>query len=172
MTPTPERLPRFHDTIYSMRLLIQRVSSASVSVEGRTVGKIGQGLVILAGFSHRDGREQVDQLAEKAVNLRIFEDGKGKMNLSLSEAGGGILLISQFTLYADCRRGRRPSFTEAARPDQAGEIYHQLIEKFRGYGIDVQTGIFGARMSVEIHNDGPVTMMLDSEEGVAPHGHR
>ena len=146
-----------------MRLIVQRVSSASVTVENNITGKIGQGLVILAGFSHQDDGAVMGKLAEKAVNLRIFEDAKGKMNLSLLEVKGGILLVSQFTLYADCRKGRRPSFTDSAAPERAQELYQKLIKAFISYGIEVQTGVFGAHMLVNIQNDGPVTIMLDSE---------
>lgn len=146
-----------------MRLVIQRVSSASVTVENNLTGKIGQGLVILAGFSHLDNQAAISKLAEKAVNLRIFGDAEGKMNLSLLDVKGAVLLISQFTLYADCRKGRRPSFTDAADPEKAQMLYHKLITAFRSYGIEVQTGVFGAKMLVEINNDGPVTVILDSD---------
>ncbi len=144
-----------------MRLILQRVSSASVTVENDLTGKIGQGLVILAGFSHQDDETVISRLAEKAVNLRIFEDAEGKMNLSLLDVKGAVLLVSQFTLYADCRKGRRPSFTDAADPEKAQMLYHKLITAFRSYGVEVQTGVFGAKMLVEINNDGPVTIMLD-----------
>lgn len=147
-----------------MRIIIQRVSSASVSVENKIVGNIGQGLVILAGFSHQDAGAEIAKLAEKAVNLRIFEDSGGKMNLSLLDVKGSVLLISQFTLYADCRKGRRPSFTDAALPEKAQALYQKLIDAFKSYGIEVQTGVFGARMVVSINNDGPVTIMLDSND--------
>jgi D-tyrosyl-tRNA(Tyr) deacylase len=147
-----------------MRLVIQRVSSASVTVENNAAGKIGQGLVILAGFSHLDDEATIGRLAEKAVNLRIFEDAEGKMNLSLMDVKGAILLVSQFTLYADCRKGRRPSFTDAAAPEKAEALYQKTIRAFKSYGIEVQTGIFGARMLVSTNNDGPVTIMLDSED--------
>ncbi|HAD82910.1 MAG: D-tyrosyl-tRNA(Tyr) deacylase [Candidatus Edwardsbacteria bacterium RIFOXYD12_FULL_50_11] len=147
-----------------MRLVIQRVSSASVTVENDLTGKIGQGLVILAGFSHLDDEAVIGKLAEKAVNLRIFEDAEGKMNLSLLDVRGGILLVSQFTLYADCRKGRRPSFTDAAAPEKAQALYQKLITAIKSYGIEVQTGMFGAKMLVEINNDGPVTVILDSRD--------
>jgi D-tyrosyl-tRNA(Tyr) deacylase len=151
-----------------MRLLIQRVSSASVSVQGRTVGNIGQGLVILAGFSHLDDRAAAGRMADKAVNLRIFEDSQGRMNLSLLDVKGQVLLVSQFTLYADCRRGRRPSFTEAAPPGKAEELYTRLIQCFKDLGVELHSGVFGASMLVNISNEGPVTVMLDSEEGNGP----
>ena len=145
-----------------MRLVIQRVSSASVTVENNVTGKIGQGLVILAGFSHLDDDGIITKLAEKAVNLRVFEDVDGKMNLSLLDVKGAVLLVSQFTLYADCRKGRRPSFTDAAPPEKAQDLYRKLSEAFRTQGIEAQPGVFGAHMMVEIKNDGPVTIMLDS----------
>jgi len=147
-----------------MRLVIQRVSSALVTVENNLTGKIGQGLVILAGFSHLDDDGIITKLAEKAVNLRVFEDVDGKMNLSLLDVKGAVLLVSQFTLYADCRKGRRPSFTDAAPPEKAQVLYQKLIDAFKSYRIDVQTGVFGARMLVNINNDGPVTIVLDSED--------
>jgi len=147
-----------------MRLVIQRVSSASVTVENNLTGKIGQGLVILAGFSHLDDQAVITKLTEKAVNLRIFEDTDGKMNLSLLDVKGAVLLVSQFTLYADCRKGRRPSFTDAAPPEKAQALYQKLIEVFKSYGIEVQTGVFDAKMRVEINNDGPVTIILDSDD--------
>ncbi|MDQ7798357.1 MAG: D-aminoacyl-tRNA deacylase [Candidatus Edwardsbacteria bacterium] len=147
-----------------MRLVIQRVSSASVTVENNLTGKIGQGLVILAGFSHLDDGTVIARLAEKAVNLRVFEDDAGKMNLSLQDVRGGILLVSQFTLYADCRKGRRPSFTDAAAPEKAQSLYQRLIDAFKSSGIEVQAGVFGARMLVSINNDGPVTVIIDSRD--------
>jgi len=147
-----------------MRLIVQRVSSASVTVENNVTGKIGQGLVILAGFSHLDDDAVITKLAEKAVNLRIFEDPDGKMNLSLLDVKGSILLVSQFTLYADCRKGRRPSFTDAAAPEKAQALYQKTVEAFKFLGAEAQTGVFGAKMLVEINNDGPVTIILDSED--------
>lgn len=147
-----------------MRLVIQRVSSASVTVENKLTGKIGQGLVILAGFSHQDDQAAISKLAEKAVNLRIFEYSEGKMNLSLLDVKGAVLLVSQFTLYADCRKGRRPSFTDAVDPEKAQALYQKLIDAFKSYVLEVQTGVFGAKMLVEINNDGPVTIILDSDD--------
>lgn len=147
-----------------MRAVLQRVSRASVSVDGRTVGQIGQGLVILAGVGVGDGQEDADYLANKILNLRIFEDTEGKMNLSVLDVGGEILAISQFTLYADTRRGRRPSFTSAAPPEVSKPLFDYLVKKLRESQLRVEEGIFGARMHVEIHNDGPVTIWLDSAE--------
>jgi D-tyrosyl-tRNA(Tyr) deacylase len=147
-----------------MRFVIQRVSSASVTVEKSITGEIGQGLVILAGFSHSDDETVIARLVEKTVNLRIFEDAEGKMNLSLLDIKGAVLLVSQFTLYADCRKGRRPSFTIAAAPEKAQALYLKTIEAVKSLGIEVQTGVFGAKMLVKINNDGPVTIILDSRE--------
>lgn len=144
-----------------MRSLIQRVTSGKVTVEGETVAKIGPGLVILLGIGQRDSEDQAKFLAEKIANLRIFEDAAGKFNLSLLDVKGEAIVVSQFTLYGDTRKGRRPSFTEAARPEAAS----LLVDKFAGFlrelGIRVQTGIFGAHMVVEIENDGPVTIWLE-----------
>jgi D-tyrosyl-tRNA(Tyr) deacylase len=144
-----------------MRSLIQRVTSGKVTVEGETVAKIGPGLVILLGIGQRDSEDQAKFLAEKIATLRIFEDAAGKFNLSLLDVKGEAIVVSQFTLYGDTRKGRRPSFTEAARPEAAS----LLVDKFAGFlrelGIRVQTGIFGAHMVVEIENDGPVTIWLE-----------
>lgn len=148
-----------------MRALIQRVSKGSVSVEGRVTGEIGQGLVILLGVRHGDTEADARFLAEKCGHLRIFADEQGKFNLSCQDIGGGMLVVSQFTLYGDTRKGRRPSFIDAAPP----EISEPLYEKFIGYlddmGFAVGRGVFGAMMTVEIHNDGPVTLMLESKGG-------
>ncbi len=144
-----------------MRVLIQRVSSGKVSVDDRTIAQIGPGLVILLGIGHGDGEEQASYLAEKIANLRIFEDQAGKTNLSVLEVGGEALLVSQFTLYADTRKGRRPSFVYAADPDVAEPLVERFAELLRGYGVRTQTGQFGAHMLVEIHNDGPVTIWLE-----------
>ena len=146
-----------------MRVLIQRVSSSSVSVEGREIARIGRGLNILAGVNVYDKKEDANYLAQKILNLRIFEDEEGKFNKSILEVGGNILVVSQFTLYADCDKGRRPSFTSAARPEQAQVILDILLEKLRESGLRVEIGMFGAHMVVEIINDGPVTVILDSK---------
>lgn len=146
-----------------MKALVQRVSSASVEIEGDIVGKIGRGLVILLGVTHEDTDADVDFLADKCVNLRIFEDEDEKMNLSLLDVKGEALIISQFTLYGDSRKGRRPSFVEAARPETAIPLYEKFITRVSEAGIDVATGKFGAKMEVDIHNSGPVTLMLESK---------
>ncbi len=148
-----------------MRAVIQRVSRASVSVDGKIVGQIDQGLLVLLGVSRTDAESAADYLAEKIAGLRIFEDPAGKMNLSLAEINGAVLLVSQFTLYGDVRRGKRPSFDAAAPPEQAGKLYEYMVERLRGLGIPCQTGVFQAMMQVELVNDGPVTILLDSEKG-------
>lgn len=145
-----------------MRALVQRVSSASVTIEGKTVGKIGQGIVILLGVTHEDTEKDAIYLAEKCVNLRIFEDSSPKMNFSLLDIKGSALIISQFTLYGDARKGRRPDFTGAARPEKAIPLYEKFISEVRKFNLPAETGIFGAMMDVEIHNSGPVTIMLVS----------
>ena len=144
-----------------MRALIQRVSSGKVSVDDRTIAQIGGGLVILLGVGHGDGEEQALYLAEKIANLRIFEDDQGKTNLSVLDVGGEAIVVSQFTLYADTRKGRRPSFIYAADPDVAAPLVERFAELLRGHGVPTQTGQFGAHMLVEIHNDGPVTISLE-----------
>lgn len=144
-----------------MRLLIQRVSQASVSVEKQTISSIGKGLLILLGVGHGDGEEQAQFLAEKTANLRIFEDDQGKSNLSLLEVRGEAIVVSQFTLYADSREGRRPSFIDAALPGTAEPLVERFVELLREHGVPTQTGKFGAHMEVEIHNDGPVTIWLE-----------
>ncbi len=144
-----------------MRALIQRVSKASVSVEGQTISSIGKGLLILLGIGHGDGEEQVAFLAEKTANLRIFEDEQGKTNLSVLDVKGEAIVVSQFTLYADTRKGRRPSFIDAALPDVAEPLVDRFTALLRRHGVPTQTGIFGAHMEVEIHNDGPVTIWLE-----------
>lgn len=144
-----------------MRLLIQRVSQASVTVEQQTISKIGKGLLILLGVGHGDGEEQVAFLAEKTANLRIFEDDQGKTNLSVLDVMGEVIVVSQFTLYADTRKGRRPSFIDAALPDVAAPLVERFIELLRGHGVPTQSGQFGAHMHVEIYNDGPVTIWLE-----------
>lgn len=144
-----------------MRTLIQRVKYAKVSVNGQTTAEIGQGLVILVGVGHGDGEAQAAFLAEKIANLRIFEDPDGKMNLSLVDVKGKAIVVSQFTLYADARKGRRPSFTEAALPELARPLVDRFAELLRAEGIPTGQGVFGAEMLVEIHNDGPVTIWLE-----------
>lgn len=144
-----------------MRALLQRVSNASVTVEDRVISRIGKGLVVLLGVGHGDGQEQVRFLAEKIANLRIFEDEQGKTNLSVLDVRGEAIVVSQFTLYADARKGRRPSFTEAAQPELAEPLVELFVETLRGHGVPSQTGQFGAHMLVEIHNDGPVTIWLE-----------
>ena len=146
-----------------MRAVVQRVSRASVTVAGEVVGRIDQGLLILLGVTHDDGPEQVRWLADKCVNLRIFEDEEGKMNRSLIEVGGGALVVSQFTLYGDSRKGRRPSFVAAARPELATPLYEDFVAAVTELGVPlVQTGVFGADMAVELLNDGPVTLVVDT----------
>jgi len=144
-----------------MRVLLQRVTHGRVSVEGRPLSEIGNGVVLLVGVSPEDGEEQVRYLTQKIAHLRIFEDEHGKLNRSLLETGGEALVISQFTLYADTRKGRRPSFTQAARPEHANPLVQRFVEALRELGVPTQSGQFGAHMLVEIHNDGPVTIWLE-----------
>ncbi|MBL8076346.1 MAG: D-tyrosyl-tRNA(Tyr) deacylase [Anaerolineales bacterium] len=144
-----------------MRVLIQRVSQASVTVDQQTISKIGKGLLILLGIGHADGEEQTQFLAEKVANLRIFEDEQGKTNLSVLDVKGEAIVVSQFTLYADTRKGRRPSFIDAALPEVASPLVDRFIELLKGFGVPTQAGQFGAHMQVEIHNDGPVTIWLE-----------
>lgn len=144
-----------------MRILLQRVSQASVTVDGRVVGRIGRGFCLLVGITHSDGTAEANWLAAKVAGLRVFEDEAGKMNRSLADVAGEILVVSQFTLYGDAVKGRRPSFTAAARPEQAEPLCDYFVEQLRGMGFIVATGIFGANMQVEIHNDGPVTLWLE-----------
>ncbi len=144
-----------------MRLLIQRVSQASVTVDQQTISKIGKGLLILLGVGHGDREEQAAFLAEKTANLRIFEDEQGKTNLSVLDVKGEAIVVSQFTLYADTRKGRRPSFIDAALPEVAAPLVERFTELLRSHGVPTQTGQFGADMKVEIHNDGPVTIWLE-----------
>ncbi len=145
-----------------MRCVIQRVTNASVTVEGETVGAIGRGLMVLVGVCADDGDQDVKYMADKVPNLRIFEDDQGKMNLSLKDVGGDILAVSQFTLYGDARGSRRPSFIQAARPEEANARYEQLIAAWRAQGLRVETGRFRAEMQVALVNDGPVTILMDS----------
>jgi D-tyrosyl-tRNA(Tyr) deacylase len=146
-----------------MKVLVQRVSRASVTVGGEVVGRIGLGLVGLVGVAQGDSEEDVRYLVEKTVNLRIFPDEAGKFNRSLADVGGGLLLVSQFTLISDTRKGRRPSFIEAAGPAEAEALFNQFVDMARATGIKVETGRFQQHMLVEIHNDGPVTILLDSK---------
>ncbi|MDF2858345.1 MAG: dtd [Neobacillus sp.] len=146
-----------------MRVVVQRSKKAKVTVEEKIVGQISKGLVLLVGVTHEDNEADAVFLAEKIANLRIFEDDAGKMNLSLIDVGGEILSISQFTLYGDCRKGRRPNFMDAARPDQANLLYESFNRFLRNKEIKVETGIFGAMMDVELTNDGPVTLIIDSK---------
>lgn len=145
-----------------MRAVVQRVRKAEIRVEGRRVGCIGQGLLVLVGIAKDDGLESGEALAEKIVNLRVFEDEQGAMNRSLLETGGGLLCVSQFTLYGDCRKGRRPSYDRAAPPDAARVLYTAFVESLRALGAQVETGQFQAPMEVELINDGPVTLLLDT----------
>ena len=147
-----------------MRALLQRVSRASVTVDEQVVGQIGQGLLLLLGVGQNDSEVQVKSLADKIAHLRIFGDDEGKMNRSLLDIGGEVLVISQFTLYANTRRGRRPSFTEAAPPALAEPLVERFKDTLAGYGLTVAGGVFGAYMQVELLNDGPVTIWLDSEQ--------
>lgn len=147
-----------------MRAVVQLVSSASVTVEGQTTGAINKGLVVLLGISQKDTRNDALYLADKIVNLRIFPDGENKMNLSVKDVGGGILVVSQFTLYGDCRKGRRPSYSEAGGPAAAKELYVFFIDTIRTSGLHIACGIFQAMMAVSLVNDGPVTLLLDSEK--------
>lgn len=144
-----------------MRALVQRVSRAAVTVDGRVVGRIGRGFVVLLGISHSDGRAEADWVAGRIAGLRVFDDDAGKMNLGLADVDGELLVISQFTLYGDTRKGRRPSFTEAAAPEQAEPLVDYFVNVLRQAGFTVATGVFGAHMAVEIHNDGPVTLMIE-----------
>jgi len=145
-----------------MRVVVQRVSEASVLVAGQVVGQIGLGLAVLVGVTHGDTEADARYLAEKTAHLRVFDDAEGRMNLSLLERGGGVLVVSQFTLYGDVRRGRRPSYAEAAAPDLAEALYGRYCDLLREAGLSVETGRFGAMMTVKIVGDGPVTILLDS----------
>lgn len=153
-----------------MRALLQRVSYASVVVDGEEVGRVGAGLMVLVGVGQGDEQSDIEVLARKLVNLRIFEDEQGKMNLSLLDTGGEALLVSQFTLYADCRKGRRPSFGPAMPPAEASEMFDRFVEEVRGLGVSVQTGRFGAMMDVSLCNQGPVTIMLETQGGAMVSG--
>lgn len=146
-----------------MKVVVQRVKKAGVTVDGRVVGKIGKGLLLLIGVAQQDTEEDIAFVADKCVNLRIFEDEQGKMNRSLLEVGGEILAISQFTLLGDTRKGRRPSFVQAADPQKGRDYYQKFIERLRSHGVKVETGIFGAMMDVELLNYGPVTLIVQSK---------
>lgn len=147
-----------------MRVVIQRCKRACVTVEGKVTGEIGPGLMVLVGVTHEDTEKDAKYLADKVAGLRIFEDEDGKMNRSVTDAGGSVLSVSQFTLYGDARKGRRPSFIEAAGPEQAEGLYETFNALVRANGLEVQTGVFGADMDVELVNAGPVTILLDSRE--------
>ena len=147
-----------------MRAVVQRVSRARVTVEARTVGQIERGLLVLLGVGTGDEEKDAEYLAEKVAALRIFEDAEGKMNRNVGEAAGAVLAVSQFTLYGDARRGKRPSFDAAARPERARTLYEYFVERVRGLGLRCETGQFQAEMQVELVNDGPVTILLDSEK--------
>lgn len=144
-----------------MRVVLQRVSRASVTIDGRTAGAVERGFCLLVGLTHGDTEATVDWMAEKIAGLRLFSDAEGKMNLALDDVGGGVLVVSQFTLYGDTARGRRPSFVDAARPEHAVPLYERFIAALQGRGLTVAPGEFGAHMLVEIHNDGPVTLILE-----------
>ena len=147
-----------------MRFVIQRVTEASVTIDGEISGKIGKGYLVLIGVADTDTKELADKMIRKMIGLRIFEDEQGKTNLSLADVDGGLLLVSQFTLYANCKRGNRPSFIEAGKPDMANEMYEYIIEKCKESVEKVQTGEFGADMKVQLLNDGPFTILLDSDQ--------
>ena len=144
-----------------MRLVVQRVTNAKVDVDEKTVGKINKGFMVLCGVTHTDTEAEADYLAKKLCNLRVFEDENGKMNLSLKDIGGELLIISQFTLYANTKDGNRPSFVEAAKPEEANRLYEYFLKKCTEYGMKVEKGIFGAHMEVSLLNDGPVTIILE-----------
>lgn len=147
-----------------MRAVVQRVKNSSVEVEGEIKGKINEGLTVLLGISENDTIKDIDYMVEKIINLRIFEDQEGKMNLSLIDIEGELLIISQFTIYGDCRKGRRPSFVKAGKPEKAEEYYNIFIEKCAEKGIKTESGVFQTHMNVNINNDGPVTILIDSEK--------
>jgi D-tyrosyl-tRNA(Tyr) deacylase len=146
-----------------MRAVVQRVSRARVVIDGETVGEVGRGLLVLLGVTHADTAEAAAWLADKVVGLRLFNDADGKMNRGVADVGGGVLVVSQFTLYGDCQKGRRPSFIDAARPEVAVPLYEAFVNGVRALGVPVATGRFGAMMQVELVNDGPVTLIVDSK---------
>lgn len=147
-----------------MRAVLQRVARAELSVNGERVASIGRGYVVLVGVTHDDTEADARYIADKIASLRLFEDEAGKINLGITDVGGEVLVVSQFTLYADCWKGRRPSFTDAAPPEMADRLYQRVVEMLREAGLPVQTGIFGAHMLVSLTNDGPVTILLDSRK--------
>lgn len=147
-----------------MKFVVQRVSEANVKVDDTIIGKIDSGFLVLIGITNSDTKEIADAMIKKLINLRVFKDNQDKMNLSIKDVGGSLLLVSQFTLYADCSHGNRPGFTQAAKPSFANELYEYIISKCRTYDIPVETGKFGADMKVSLFNDGPVTLILDSKE--------
>jgi D-tyrosyl-tRNA(Tyr) deacylase len=153
-----------------MRAVVQRVRQSAVTVDDQVVGQIGSGLLVLLGVARNDSAKDTDYLVNKIINLRIFEDSAGKMNRSLLETQGELLAVSQFTLLADCRKGRRPSFIEAAEPERATELFDSFVEGVRNQGIRVQTGRFGAMMDVSLVNDGPVTIIIESPQKAQAHG--
>jgi D-tyrosyl-tRNA(Tyr) deacylase len=145
-----------------MRVLVQRVAQAAVSVDGQTVGAIGRGFLCLVGVTHSDTEQEAARLAAKTARLRVFEDAGGLMNLALADVAGEVLVVSQFTLYADARKGNRPSFTDAAGPELGERLYEAFLDALQAEGVPVQTGVFGARMQVQLINDGPVTILLEA----------
>lgn len=147
-----------------MRAVVQRVTEARVDVAGTTVGEIGAGFLVLLGVGRDDTAGDADYLTEKIINLRVFVDDEGKMNRSLLDTGGSMLVVSQFTLYGDVRRGRRPSYSDAADPEQANALYQYFVERVRSHGVSIETGVFQAMMKVSLTNDGPVTLLLDSKK--------
>nr|WP_321503002.1 D-aminoacyl-tRNA deacylase [uncultured Dethiosulfovibrio sp.] len=147
-----------------MKAVVQRVLSSAVVVDGKEVGRVGKGFCVLLGVTHGDGPDQVRWLSDKIASLRVFEDQNGKLNLSLKEVDGQVLVVSQFTLYADCRKGRRPSFVEAAEPVEAKKLYELFVDELKAKGLSVATGVFQAHMNLEIHNDGPVTLIIETPE--------
>ena len=160
----PEPFYRLLIGVQSVRAVVQRVSSASVTVAGQVVGEINRGFLVLLGVGVEDSEADAVMLAEKIAGLRVFEDGNGRMNLSLNEVGGRMLVVSQFTLFGDCRKGRRPSFVEAARPETAETLYECFVAEVQGQGVAVETGRFQTHMDVQLVNDGPVTLLLDSRK--------
>ena len=147
-----------------MKFVLQRVLEAKVDVDGKTVGQIGKGFLLLVGVSNEDNKEIADKMIEKVARLRLFKDENGKTNLNIADIGGEVIVVSQFTLYADCRKGNRPSFTGACEPQKANRLYEYFCQEAEALGVKVERGVFGADMQVELINDGPVTIMLDSDE--------